>query len=453
MMSGFARKAEWVDPRTPNVVAINVWKAKEKQAKTVKSASLKVRRGRGFTDEWMLDMRGHKPQKVEMSSQVALKAEISQRKQEGETSKRQHQPEEATGTKLKKKPHNKGAPSEAFYGTKNQSKTREAADDETIDPHIPLPTISRVQKAMTTQPCGKQRDNKKEEDKPHQRREEGNHSSSSSIEPQHQDTHLIRNNKRKADNQLEQQRHSNRGNSRTELQDEKQSKSRWSDDNRHNRKRKAERQLEGPKKCEHTKEENDLTGDEVCFLGTPQDPKKPQHPSVKNATRNPGGKQTTKESSEGANSTANANKMNSRQDEDTNEEKGSASSWNLQSQDAKTASTPRKGGKQTSRGSREGEKVTVDKIQKNSGCERQKRGEEKQPPMQKPCGDRNKAGIRCFNCNARPQKGNEFAFKACPSGHAWLGFRPGQMGCNFCIRHLQKNQTSYEEEQARRKAS
>ena len=83
MMSGFARKALWADPRTPNVVAINVWKAKERQAKAAKSASLKIRRGRGFADECMLNMKGHKPQRMEMGNQMALKAKICQMEQEG----------------------------------------------------------------------------------------------------------------------------------------------------------------------------------------------------------------------------------------------------------------------------------------------------------------------------------------------------------------------------------
>ena len=122
--------------------------------------------------------------------------------------------------------------------------------------------------------------------------------------------------------------------------------------------------------------------------------------------------------------------------------------------DTKNASTPREEGKQASKESRAGENATADRIQTNSGkSDGQEKGEEQQPPLQKPCRERSKACIRCFNCNARPQKGTEFTFSACPNGHAWLGFRPGQPGCNFCIRHLLKNQASYEAEQTRRKKS
>ena len=42
LMSGFKRKAIWADPRAPNVVAINVWKAKENQAKHVRTSSLRI---------------------------------------------------------------------------------------------------------------------------------------------------------------------------------------------------------------------------------------------------------------------------------------------------------------------------------------------------------------------------------------------------------------------------
>ena len=84
----------------------------------------------------MLDMRGHKPQRIEMSSQAALTAEMSQRNQEGETWKRQHQPREAAGTKLTHKTHTKRACSETPNRNKKQSTIREWANDETIDPHI-----------------------------------------------------------------------------------------------------------------------------------------------------------------------------------------------------------------------------------------------------------------------------------------------------------------------------
>ena len=84
-MSGFARQPLWVDPKTLRIVAINIWKAKKKQAKMTRSASLKDSRSRTFVDNWMLGMRGNRSQRLTHYHQCQLLNAIAvRRKRKGE---------------------------------------------------------------------------------------------------------------------------------------------------------------------------------------------------------------------------------------------------------------------------------------------------------------------------------------------------------------------------------
>ena len=57
---GFERQPIWCDPRTPQVVALNVWKAKQAQTEATLSTDIKTRRSRKVADDWHLDIRGYR---------------------------------------------------------------------------------------------------------------------------------------------------------------------------------------------------------------------------------------------------------------------------------------------------------------------------------------------------------------------------------------------------------
>ena len=132
MMSGMGRRPVWADRRTPRIVALNTWKAKEEQSRKTGSTTLSDRRTRKFAEEWQLQMQGHKAQSgirattaQLMREPRSLLARDSQESQAAANRQSQRQP----------------------MRTIDRPKRERDAD---IDPHIPLPKITREQKAEGT---------------------------------------------------------------------------------------------------------------------------------------------------------------------------------------------------------------------------------------------------------------------------------------------------------------
>ena len=132
MMSGMGRRPVWTDRRTPRVAALNTWKAKEEQSRTTGSTKLSDRRTRKFAEEWQLQMQGHKAQSrirattaQLMREPRSLLARDSQESQAAADRQSQRQPTR----------------------TIDRPKRERDAD---IDPHIPLPKLTREQKAEGT---------------------------------------------------------------------------------------------------------------------------------------------------------------------------------------------------------------------------------------------------------------------------------------------------------------
>ena len=125
LMSGFERRPQWNDPRTPSVTALNVWKAKVQQNRQYRNASINARRSRTFTDKWPLNIQGHKANRQSKESQ----------NQEGSNGRRQ---QEQDNPKCPRTDHTQ--PKQPTTTTSNAKRKREE-EDELIDPHIPLPTM------------------------------------------------------------------------------------------------------------------------------------------------------------------------------------------------------------------------------------------------------------------------------------------------------------------------
>ena len=142
MMSGMGRRPVWADQRTPRIVALNTWKAKEEQSRKRGSTTLSDRRTRKFAEEWHLQMQGHKTQSRIRDSVGQLTRDprsLLTRDPQGS--------QVAADRSCQKQP----------TSTNDQPKRKRDAD---IDPHIPLPRMTREQKAEGTNAPMKKPDSK-----------------------------------------------------------------------------------------------------------------------------------------------------------------------------------------------------------------------------------------------------------------------------------------------------
>ena len=162
-MSGFGRRPQWNDPRTPSIAALNVWKAKEQQTHEFGEATIYARRNRTFTDNWPLNIQGHKTNRLAKGNQNQEDTNQGRQQEEGNP----------------KRPRADHTQQKQESTTVNSSKRKREEDDELIDPHIPLPTMKRKDKSNN---------------------EEGKPSTPTAAK--------TRPNKRKADNQLDEERRS-----------------------------------------------------------------------------------------------------------------------------------------------------------------------------------------------------------------------------------------------------
>ena len=132
MMSGMGRRLVWADRRTPRIVALNTWKAKEEQSRKTGSTTLSDRRTRKFAEDWQLQMQGHKAQSRIRATATQLMREpkslLTQGSQESRVAADRQSPRQSTRTI-------------------DRPKREREAD---IDPHIPLPKLTREQKAEVT---------------------------------------------------------------------------------------------------------------------------------------------------------------------------------------------------------------------------------------------------------------------------------------------------------------
>ena len=83
-MTGFGRKPEWVDERTPKVAALNVWKAKQQYTEQTGRTTLTERRSRKSAMEWKLNLQGHKSKLDEAPNMRKLAASIKKRRKEAQ---------------------------------------------------------------------------------------------------------------------------------------------------------------------------------------------------------------------------------------------------------------------------------------------------------------------------------------------------------------------------------
>ena len=142
MMSGMGRRPVWADQRTPRIVALNTWKAKEEQSRKKGSTTLSDRRTRKFAEGGQLQMRGHK-------TQSRIRANTAQLVREPRSL-------------LTRDPQGSQVAADRFCLrqptiTTDQPKRKRDAD---IDPHIPLPTMTREQKAEGTSAPTKEPDSR-----------------------------------------------------------------------------------------------------------------------------------------------------------------------------------------------------------------------------------------------------------------------------------------------------
>ena len=119
LQTGFARRPIWADDRTPKIAAINLWRAKLQQSSSQKTAALKQRRNRKLTDEWYLTLKGYKRKKrgavLDILDEVGLRAKASP----------------------------------GVFAAAERVDLDENNDDLQIDPHIPLPTVTREEKCRS----------------------------------------------------------------------------------------------------------------------------------------------------------------------------------------------------------------------------------------------------------------------------------------------------------------
>ena len=400
-MSGFARKAVWADPRTPNVVAINAWKAKECQATQVRTSCLKIRRGRNFVNDWMLDMRGHKPQKTDTSNQGFQKNSL--KKGNTQELKGNNQQEENGKNNDESPPadHPTNNQHDRPHKRKEQENDKDK-DDEAIDPHIPLPKIKRWQKAQSFEEHQEEMKSAAKTIEDYRNSEptgEGNRSSSSGTAGKSQSEDTTKGcQKRKAEDQLVDLRNDNK---EGKIKDQKKNQEEGSGEVRkQNSKRKAETQLEdergrGQQPLRAVKIDSEQEG--VCVHGVRKDPKEPQ----KKIALKEGSKTEFRGSHEGAQSMAE----------------------NRHLSEGRQGTTPGKGANRSSRARVHYTAEAVKKNLRDNTCRASCKND------------------RCFHCNSRPAKGEEF--NVCPNGLAWIGFKPGKKGCSSCIRHLMKTEASY----------
>ena len=78
-MSGFCRRPVWADERTPKVVAVNVWRAKQSYISQAGRSGITERRSRKFVHDWKLTMHGHKSRLAESPNTDKFEKSIKQR--------------------------------------------------------------------------------------------------------------------------------------------------------------------------------------------------------------------------------------------------------------------------------------------------------------------------------------------------------------------------------------
>ena len=94
MMAGLGRRPNWADRRTPKIAALNTWRAKEEQSRTVGKITLKERRTRQFADGWYLQMQGHKAQsRIHAHSKALKRDDTTQQPQPLERKRQRHDKE------------------------------------------------------------------------------------------------------------------------------------------------------------------------------------------------------------------------------------------------------------------------------------------------------------------------------------------------------------------------
>ena len=159
LMSGFERRPIWSDPRTPRIVAINAWKAKQEQSQRG-ALDLTQRRSRKIVDEWPLSIKGLR------ASNVSKEIEETQpRGHDNLDYSEKRTPQDEAGNKTPKghkrktggdhmSRHEPQPPEEAMPAvlaatgsSRNQWRGIPQKDKE-LDPHTPLPKATREQKAQ-----------------------------------------------------------------------------------------------------------------------------------------------------------------------------------------------------------------------------------------------------------------------------------------------------------------
>ena len=200
-MSGFGRKPDWADKRTLRVAAVNVWRAKQQYIQRTMQTRLTERRSRKFAHEWSVNLQGHRSQLDQNPNYSKLCASIEKRRSEekrtcqiSERPRKQKKSEQ--GRKRKKveveegetrkipaqachaRGERRGDHADWIFRYPNAGRTQETSISQTcpseeqrqhrkrkdsevhrseegrreeqIDEHIPLPTMTREQKAEGT---------------------------------------------------------------------------------------------------------------------------------------------------------------------------------------------------------------------------------------------------------------------------------------------------------------
>ena len=228
--------------------------------------------------------------------------------------------------------------------------------------------------------------------KPQHQEAEGNHSSSSTTIVHQNFANSPRQNKRKPNDQLDQLRQTRKGIMRGEPTEDKEGRNPLHAEDRQDRKRKAEDKLEGAKRK-----------DGVCVRGIRKDPKEPLHSVTTERSSSSSSKEDDKETTvKGGSKT---------------EFRGSHEGMQCMAEDRNLS----EGRQDTSLGKKATQCAKVNS--RAPSC----RGSYKNE--------------RCFHCNSRPAKGEEFSM--CPKGLAWIGFKPGRKGCSSCLSYLRKTEAHY----------
>ena len=154
-MSGYERRPIWNDPRTTKVAAINTWKAKQEQCQREGHINLAHRRNRRFADDWHVSIKGYQTT-TSLDNRKRQRAQSTDAT-DGEPPPPQGETKRKTRQMTRSSPTSNNAHNNQDENHKGQRnpKRKQPTDLETreqeecdIDPHIPLPTMTKDQKAQ-----------------------------------------------------------------------------------------------------------------------------------------------------------------------------------------------------------------------------------------------------------------------------------------------------------------